>query len=319
MLFYLVYSQEGRTFNLKNRSMMKTQFKLGFIALAFVAAMTSCDNENAELIRIDSDPTASIVGINSGLVEGQDFSISLTFNDGAEGSTISTLASVDWSITSGGASVASGSEELSGDNDEVTITTSPLPAGNHLFNATVYDSNGNSSTITTEVNVVSAIPDITGNWKMEPVAASLAVGPSPGSAEWWFIPAGDVATRACFYDDVYTFNADGTFSYNMGAETWLETWQGVGADQCGTPVGPFDGSGDYTYIFTGSSLRLIGTGAHLGLSKVNNQGEISQGAAVASEITYSVDQFTEENGVRKMKLIIEAGTGVFWTFLLISE
>lgn len=298
---------------------MKTQIKLGLTALALVVMVAACEDDRAELVRIDSDPTGSIVGINSGLVEGDDFSITVSFNDGAEGSTISTLASVDWSITSGGTSVASGSEELSGDDDEVTITTSPLPAGNHLFNATVFDTNGNSSTVTTEVNVVSAIPDITGNWKMEPVAASLAVGPAPGSAEWWFIPAGDVSARDCFYDDVYTFNADGTFTYDMGADTWLETWQGVGSDQCGTPVAPFDGSGNYTYTFDGSSLKLIGTGAHVGLPKVNNQGEISQGAPVASEITYSVDQITEENGVRKMKLIIEAGSGVFWTYLLISE
>jgi len=46
-----------------------------------------------------------------------------------------------------------------------------------------------------------------------------------------------VTTRACFFDDVYTFVEDGTYSYDLGDQTWLETWQGVAEDGCGAPVG----------------------------------------------------------------------------------
>ncbi|WP_420386655.1 hypothetical protein [Roseivirga sp.] len=160
-------------------------------------------------------------------------------------------------------------------------------------------------------------PDpIVGTWKLQPVAGALAVGPSAGSADWWFNTADDVNTRACLFDDTYTFNEDGTFEIAMGAQTWLETWQGVNEEGCGSPVAPHAG-GSFTYAFdeTAGTLTLTGNGAHVGLAKVNNQGELPN-VEVPSAITYSVAEFTGEGTSRKMKLIVEAGSGVFWTFLL---
>lgn len=104
----------------------------------------------------------------------------------------------------------------------------------------------------------------------------------------------------------------------MGGQTWLETWQGVAADGCGTPVSPFDGSGSFTYSYTSTTLTLIGEGAHIGLAKVNNAGEISNGAPLASQIAYTIVEQSQEGDVRRMTLRIEAGSGVWWDFKLIS-
>jgi len=43
---------------------------------------------------------------------------------------------------------------------------------------------------------------IEGTWKMSPVAGALGVGPALGDVSWWANSEGDVATRACFFDDV---------------------------------------------------------------------------------------------------------------------
>ncbi len=299
---------------------MKTQIKLALTALALVVMVAACEDDRADLVLIDSDPTVTIDGINSGLVEGDNFSISLSFNDGLEGSSISTLASVDWNITSGGASVVSGSEELTGDNDEVTITSSPLPAGNHLFNATVFDSNGNSATATTEVNVVSALPDITGTWVMKPVQGALKVGPASGSGEWWGVPLAEVTgVRDCFFDDEWTFNSDGTFTIAMQGATFLEAWQG-GGDSCGTPIAPFDGSGSYTYTFDGTNFVVNGIGAYIGLPKVTNLGELGNHVAsdaYPSRVTYEVASVSETD--MELRIAFDAdGNGfmVHWTYLL---
>ena len=131
---------------------------------------------------------------------------------------------------------------------------------------------------------------IEGTWRMAPIEASLAVGPEIGSTEWWSSAAGDVDTRACYFDDQYVFNADGTFQNVMQGETWLEAWQGVAADECGAPVAPHDGSADATWAYdeNAGTLTLTGLGAYLGLPKVLNGAEIDNPANAADEIVYDV-------------------------------
>ncbi|MBV1888266.1 MAG: PKD domain-containing protein, partial [Urechidicola sp.] len=68
--------------------------------------------------------------------------------------------------------------------------------------------------------VSSGPSGLEGTWKMAPEAGSLMVGPSPGNGDWWSIDAAGVTERACFYDDTYVFNADGSFSNVLGADTW---------------------------------------------------------------------------------------------------
>ena len=105
----------------------------------------------------------------------------------------------------------------------------------------------------------------------------------------------------------------------MGAETWLETWQGAAAEGCGTPVAPHDGSAvGSTYTYDDDSLTITGLGAHVGLAKAVNAGELSAGnIPVPAAITYSVDLMAADG--LSMTLSIETGSGVFWTFKFVKQ
>ena len=84
-------------------------------------------------------------------------------------------------------------------------------------------------------SIAKAEDSLVGDWKLAPVAGALGVGPALGDTSWWASNADDVTTRACLFDDVFSFNADGSFANTMGDSTWLETWQGVEAEGCGAP------------------------------------------------------------------------------------
>ncbi|MDP4746137.1 MAG: hypothetical protein NWS22_15030, partial [Porticoccaceae bacterium] len=152
---------------------------------------------------------------------------------------------------------------------------------------------------------------IVGTWKLAPIAGALGVGPAAGSTEWWSNSQAEAdSVRACLFDDTYTFAADGSFSQDMGTETWIETWQGAAAEGCGAPVAPHDGSATgATYAYDEDSLTINGLGAHVGLAKAVNAGELSAGTvAVPNSITYSVSLMSVDG--QSMTLSIETGSAV---------
>ena len=115
-----------------------------------------------------------------------------------------------------------------------------------------------------------------GTWSMRREAGALGVGPALGDVSWWANSEADVTTRACFFDDEYVFNKDGSFKNVLGTETWLEAWQaGVDADGCGAPVAPHDGSNAATWSVdeTAGTITIVGSGAFLGLAKAHNTAE----------------------------------------------
>jgi hypothetical protein len=140
----------------------------------------------------------------------------------------------------------------------------------------------------------------------------MAVGPSIGDYSWWSNNADDVITRACFFDDEYVFNSDGSFSNVLGAETWLEPWQGSDPEGCGTPVAPHNGSNPATWTSTGNTVTINGSGAYLGLAKVHNTGE--DGAPADNTITYNY--VLSEDG-NSLDLSIEIPGGA-WNFKMIK-
>ena len=154
---------------------------------------------------------------------------------------------------------------------------------------------------------------VEGTWKLAQVPAALAVGPTQGDGSWWSNSAGDLTTRACLFDDSITFDANGNFMHYMDGSTWLETWQGVAAEACGTPLAPHDGSGAYTYTYANNQLTVNGTGAHIGLAKVTNSGELSAASppAVPTSITYEI--MMSANG-DTMTADIDFGGG-WWRFV----
>jgi hypothetical protein len=167
--------------------------------------------------------------------------------------------------------------------------------------------------------ILSFSAQIEGTWKLAPQPGSLAVGPSVGSIEWWAIgitnsTPQDIITRACLFDDSIKFEANGTMTHYMDGATWLEDWQGSNPAACGAPVAPHvGGAATYSYDATAGTLTVNGLGAHLGLAKVFNGGELSVAnpTATATSITYNV---SISNGGNTMTLDINFGPG-WWRFV----
>jgi len=157
---------------------------------------------------------------------------------------------------------------------------------------------------------------LVGDWKIAPEAGALGVGPSQGDSSWWSNGAADVDNRACFFDDIFRFNADGSFENVMGDDTWLEGWQGVGSDSCGALVAPHDGSNaaTYKYIEAANTLKITGVGAHIGLAKVINEAELTNPMDAPASISYIVTALNDS----EMTLDIEIAGGAYWSFKLVK-
>lgn len=156
-----------------------------------------------------------------------------------------------------------------------------------------------------------------GAYKIAPEAGALGVGPGQGDVSWWSNSIDDVTTRACLFDDVYLFNTDGSFENILQDETWLEPWQGVDPESCGTPIAPHDGSADatFTYDDVAGTVTINGVGAYLGLAKVTNEGELSSPDDAPASITYIVDI---QDGGDVLVIDIDFGGG-WWRFKMVAD
>lgn len=159
-------------------------------------------------------------------------------------------------------------------------------------------------------------PELVGTWKLKEEAGSLAVGPVQGDGQWWSNTLADITTRACIFDDSIKFNANGTMEHYMDGNTWLEQWQGVDPPACGTPVAPHDGTTNapYTYSYNSATgeLTTIGVGAHVGLAKVTNGGDLTSPSNAPSSITYLI---TLSNNNNTMTADINFGGIGWWRFV----
>jgi hypothetical protein len=138
------------------------------------------------------------------------------------------------------------------------------------------------------------------------------------NVSWWSNSSEDVTTRACLFNDTYVFNADGSFQNVVGDQTWIEPWQGVASEGCGTPVAPHDGSGSatYTYDEAAGTITLNGVGAYLGLAKVINGAELTNPADAPDSITYLAALSEDGN---TLELDIEIAGGGHWSFKLVRQ
>ena len=161
--------------------------------------------------------------------------------------------------------------------------------------------------------ILGVTAQIEGTWKLAPQAAALAVGPQLNDLSWFSSSIGDVTTRACLFDDSIKFAPGGVMTHYMDGSTWLEAWQGA-PEGCGTPVAPHTG-GAATYAFDAAlgTLTVNGLGAHIGLAKVFNGGELTpqNPLATATAITYNV---AFSNGGNTMTVQINFGPG-WWQFV----
>ena len=182
-----------------------------------------------------------------------------------------------------------------------TYFNRPLSVGNLEQNVTLTTACYNSCEDCIDYAAV-----LVGSWS--PIG--MGVGADKGNEGWWSYPRD--GSRACWEDDVFEFKADGTFSADLGSETWLEPWQGKDPEGCGAPVAPHV-NGDYSYTLDvgAMTLKLDGAGAYLGLPKAVNGGEISGGAAQPNERTYEVVSISATEVVVDMNI----GHG-YWRFYL---
>ena len=151
---------------------------------------------------------------------------------------------------------------------------------------------------------------LVGTWKLSPVSGALAVGnQGQGSGNWWSSSLGDVTSRACIFDDSIKLEANGSMTHYMDGSTWVEPWQGTDPEACGSPVAPHDGGSD-TWFFANNQLTVNGVGAHFGLAKAYNGGELGATSTVPASRTYEVSFSTDSS---QMYLdIASAGGGTGW-------
>ena len=152
-----------------------------------------------------------------------------------------------------------------------------------------------------------------GTWKLAGIAGALQQGPSQGDSTGWSSSLLDVSARACLFNDSINFDGLGGMTHYMDGSTWLEPWQGAAIEECGTPVAPHSG-GNFTYSYFNNQLTVNGLGAHLGLPKVNNVGELSSPNSAVNSITYEIE-FTSDYDT--MVVDIQSGVGVsnWWRFI----
>ena len=196
------------------------------------------------------------------------------------------------------------------------------PLGDVTFSIVYQDVSGElGQAVTTTTNdsvacigadcVTDELGPLEGNWKLE----FYGVGPAEGDTQWFSISdSGPTGPRACVFDDIYAFGADGSFRNIQGEETFLEPWQGV-AEGCGAPIAPHDGSNNavFEYDEEAATLKLQGLGAYLGIPKAVNDAELTTPAEAPESITYQVVELIGDS----MTLRIDSGGGgVWWEFRL---
>ena len=215
---------------------------------------------------------------------------------------------------------ATATDTVDGSVDVVTTgSVDTSTAATYILTYSATDAAGNASAVTRTVTVLSqkaalSIATLTGNWSLTREAGALALGPAADDLTWWSNSEIDVWLRACLFDDVYTFGADGSFSQTLGLDTWLEPFQGVDSEGCGTPVSPHDGNFENgSYEVGESSITINGIGAHIGLAKVVNSGELDSSSAAPESITYAVSGLADDGNSITLQV---AQTDRVWQFKL---
>lgn len=248
----------------------------------------------------------------------------------------SNLPSIPYWTVSSGAS-------LSGDSAQLRL----IFAGTYQITMTAAG-RGGTSTVTKEISISQSDPTacdpskalgfIAGctskKWKLNPDAGTYKVGPGPDNGSWWSSGAGDVTGRSCEFNDEYTFsfNAEGTFVYDNKGDYYADGYIGASTFGC-EPNSNLSGaqaawaSGNFNFtVIEGAGvrglgqLRVIGTGAHIGLQKVHNGGETTSGP-VGNSITYDILERVQNaggQGYDLLKLGTNIGGDGWWTFTLRS-
>lgn len=264
--------------------------------------------------------------------------------------TIKTITDLDFTITteSGAGNEVSIKPSSSGaeaeysvdfgdptatDNKDVIATSGPkvtytYPRKTENYTITVKATAKNAEDVQKSKNhkVNYNVPqtDIVGRWVLLHATAALAVGPQPGNFIWWENKLSDITDRGCLFDDIYEFKSDGSFTNILGDQTWLEEWQDVNEEQCGSPLPPHDGkiSAAWVHDESTATIQILGKGAYLGLAKVYTDGELTSSEAAPDAITYNSVTFSEDKNTMTMQIQngnTDDGNNGTWQFKFAKE
>ena len=136
---------------------------------------------------------------------------------------------------------------------------------------------------------------IEGTWRIAEITGSLAVTSDSGAQgdNYWQVDNTVINDRPCLFDDSITFSSGNVMIHYMDGETWREPWQGVD-ENCGEPVAPHNG-GEASYIFENNLLTVSGLGAHIGIAKVYNDGELTTPDDAVDSISYRLNFYYSDS------------------------
>ncbi len=170
------------------------------------------------------------------------------------------------------------------------------------------------------------VGDSSKEWHLIREGAVMGVGPAVGDISWWSLE--NTGTRPCVFSQTWTFNEDGTMTFDDGGAYWGDDYV-FGDPQVGTCFEATsdnmvnkDGvdvsawlSGTHSFDFDPSAgtLTVNGLGAYLGLIKVTPQGDVR---VPQQSITYDVD-FSEED-LYDLMVVSVTGDGFYWQFNYVS-
>ncbi len=217
-------------------------------------------------------------------------------------------------------------------------------AAEGTYEVTLNATNENGSNTITQTVIVSSATltysTLTGDgskiWRLNPAAGALAVGPGPGSGEWFATTDEDVTSgRPCIFDDDYIFSNTGDYIYDAKGDLFGEPYMGIDPPGCVAEGAlPADaapwGSGNHTFTFTEASgdtpatLTVTGTGAFIGLSKAFNGGEYQSPPPTPNgSVTYEVLSYVNDGASEVMVLTVDISEGeiggAYWSFTLQAQ
>lgn len=156
------------------------------------------------------------------------------------------------------------------------------------------------------------------------------VGPQDRSQIWYALGLQEaLGLRPCLLNDEYIFSLSGSYQYKTNGDFWAEggVWNtSVGAPGClenansnfvnvdGTDISAWnDGTHSFVYDVTAKTLRVVGSGAFVGLSKVATDAEVK---VPQQSVTYKVVKIVDA-AVDTLILETTLPNPGYWRFVLV--
>lgn len=235
-----------------------------------------------------------------------------------------------------------------GDGSEVSTEENPVhtyeAAGTYDVTLTVTSSSGETAERTESVEVTdpleaqrTLIGENGKTWQLLADASTglnaIQVGPASRN-EIWFAVGGtanevvDPCIRACIFDDTWTFNTDGTYTFENNGDFWAEggIWPEEQVGCFDTTVdGSFTGangqdlsgwnSGTHDFNYDPNNETLTINGGFIGLSKAATNQEVTE---PQESVTYTVTKLVDADvDTLVLETNLEEAEG-YWQFTLVS-